>query len=159
MFKKGIALVVAIAMLLMASLMQVAYIALYYNNYRMAQKLLRNVKSHYYAYAAQNAILDYILDQGGEIDQDCDASGTLLFQDKTISYTAWIDNLVWTDTNPNSFYIDSEGHKIYPYHIWCQAGSGGAGDINVSSRINLWINYDATDSKFKEIFWQMVKPQ
>jgi hypothetical protein len=168
--RKGIALIVAIAMLLVATILQIAYIALFYNNYRASEVLVRKIKSYYYTYGALNRVLETIyeankdVEAGEPLPYTIPQEGTSTFTPLTINYSYRIEPL-----GPPYEYIDpTTGLLVRPYRITVKAPAVGSAEIEAYSKINYWIHYvveDATTTpatpvdKIKSVFFQEVIPE
>ena len=167
MRKRGIALIVAIAMLLVATILQVAYIALFYNNYRASEILVKKIKSYYYTYGALNRVLERIYDA----NKDVETGEPLPFvtpQEGTQQLTPLTINYYYKIEPQGGEYTDSgTGLVVRPFKVTVKAPAEDTAEIKAYSQINYWCHYiieDTTTSpptpvdKIKTVFFQEVIP-
>ncbi|RKY36133.1 MAG: hypothetical protein DRP73_03890 [Candidatus Omnitrophota bacterium] len=155
MGKRGIALIVAIAMLLVATILQVAYIALFYNNYRASEILVKKIKSYYYTYGALNRVLAAIYEANGVVTAQ---EGTQQLTPLTINYYYKIEPQGGEYTDP------ATGLVVRPFKITVKAPAEDTAEIKAYSQINYWCHYIVEDTtsnpvnKIKTVFFQEVIP-
>ena len=167
--KRGVALIVAIAMLLVATILQVAYIALFYNNYRASEILVKKIKSYYYTYGALNRVLEtiYGANEGVETGEPLPflttQEGTQQLTPLTINYYYKIE-----PQGPNYEYIDpATGLVVRPFKVTVKAPAEDTAEIKAYSQINYWCHYIVEDTtttpptpvdKIETVFFQDVIP-
>ena len=158
MGKRGIALIVAIAMLLVATILQVAYIALFYNNYRASEILVKKIKSYYYTYGALNRVLAAIYE----------ANGVVTAQEGTQQLTPLTINYYYKIEPQGGEYTDPATGLIRPFKITVKAPAEDTAEIKAYSQINYWCRYIVKNTttfpnptsvdKIETVFFQEVIP-
>lgn len=162
-------MIVAIAMLLVATILQIAYIALFYNNYRASEILVKKIKTYYYTYGALNRVLETIyqanrdVETGEPLPYTTIQEGTQILTPLTLNYYYKIE-----PQGPNYEYIDpATGLVVRPYKITVKAPAADTAEIKAFSQINCWIHYVVEDTtttpatpvdKLNSIFFQEVIP-
>ncbi len=158
MRERGIALIVAIAMLLVATILQVAYIALFYNNYRASEILVKKIKSYYYTYGALNRVREAIYNANGVVTTQ---EGTQQLTPLPINYYYKIEPQGGEYTDP------ATGLVVRPFKVTVKAPAEDTAEIKAYSQINYWCHYIVEDSttspptpvdKIETIFFQEVIP-
>jgi hypothetical protein len=143
--KKGVALTIAIAMLLIAVTMETAFMVLFYNNYRLSDKYLNEVKAFYYAYGGYILALE-------EAKNGVEYSGSIVLPTTTISVTI--------DVKSTTSYPE-DGKIITPYEItsYAETATGEMIERKGKTKLKAWVEKITPDNKLRLTFWREVEPK
>ncbi len=165
MHRKGVALIIAIAMLLVVSAIQVAYIALYYNNYRLADKLVKKVQAHYKCRAIEAWAMDHVYQNS--IDATIDLSYFSGEINDVITIDDFVGQIYAGDVYQDTDDLDDPNQTKKGLIIWSRVTEQiPNGTIKGESKTVLFARYVDVDGddilgsgeEFEKIFWQQLDP-
>lgn len=142
---KGLALVVAIAILAISVVLEIAFIMLFYNNYRLSEKLLNEIKAYYYAYGGYV----YGLNQarlGITLSGPINLPATDIFVNLRVSLT-------------NTYFDGTNWIESYEIVSYAETASGEKRERPGKAKTKAWVERIVGNNKIRLYFWREVEPK